>query len=80
MCVSEGVYHVAADGETSTTTDSIVVDNADRAQANLTILNSLANFSLPITGGMGTAIFTICGILLMGGAILLVAMLARKRR
>ena len=36
-------------------------------------------FQLPTTGGMGTAIFTIAGILLMGGAVVLVVVAARKR-
>lgn len=38
-------------------------------------------FNLPVTGGMGTAIFTIVGILLMGGAVVLVvAAVSRKKR
>ena len=37
------------------------------------------SFDLPVTGGMGTALFTIAGILLMGGAVLLVIVAVRKR-
>lgn len=39
-----------------------------------------AGFQLPTTGGMGTMIFTIAGILLMGGAAVLVVMAARRKR
>ena len=35
---------------------------------------------LPGTGGMGTMIFTIAGILLMGGAVALIVVAARKKR
>lgn len=38
------------------------------------------NFHLPTTGGMGTMLFTIAGILLMGGAVVLVVMAARRKR
>ncbi|HIV41984.1 MAG TPA: SpaH/EbpB family LPXTG-anchored major pilin [Candidatus Mediterraneibacter guildfordensis] len=37
-------------------------------------------FQLPTTGGMGTMIFTIAGILLMGGAVALIVVEARKKR
>ena len=37
-------------------------------------------FQLPTTGGMGTMIFTIAGILLMGGAVALIVVAARKKR
>lgn len=37
-------------------------------------------FNLPVTGGMGTMLFTIAGILLMGGAVALVVVAVRKRR
>ena len=39
-----------------------------------------AGFQLPTTGGMGTMIFTIAGILLMGGAVALIVVAARKKR
>lgn len=39
-----------------------------------------AGFQLPKTGGMGTMIFTVAGILLMGGAVALVVMAARRKR
>lgn len=39
-----------------------------------------AGFNLPVTGGMGTMLFTIAGILLMGGAVALVVVAVRKRR
>lgn len=39
-----------------------------------------AGFQLPVTGGAGTMLFTVCGILLMGGAVAMVVVLARKKR
>ncbi len=49
----------------------IVIDEKEMGYAEeVTILNT-ANVSLPITGGMGTLLFTISGIALMGAAALL---------
>ena len=39
-----------------------------------------AGFQLPTTGGMGTMMFTIAGILIMGGAVALIVVAARKKR
>lgn len=39
-----------------------------------------AGFNLPTTGGMGTAIFTIAGIILMAGAVTMVVVISRKKR
>lgn len=58
----------------------------DKATVNentvvLSVENTSANdagFTLPITGGMGTMLFTIAGILLMGGAVVLVIAVRRK--
>lgn len=46
--------------------------------AEVTILNT-ANVSLPITGGMGTLIFTFSGIALMGAAALLYIRSRKKK-
>lgn len=39
-----------------------------------------AGFDLPKTGGIGTMLFTVGGILLMGGAVFLVVLISRKTR
>nr|WP_317412885.1 SpaH/EbpB family LPXTG-anchored major pilin [uncultured Solibaculum sp.] len=39
-----------------------------------------AGFELPTTGGMGTVIFTVVGLTLMGGAIVLVVLAAKKKK
>lgn len=39
-----------------------------------------AAFDLPYTGGMGTLIFTVVGILLMGGAAIMVLMISRRKK
>ncbi len=45
--------------------------NEDNAYADATFVNK-KGFNLPKTGGAGTAIFTLIGVALMGGALLLV--------
>ena len=37
-------------------------------------------FQLPVTGGMGTILFTAVGILLMGAAVILLIFAVRKNR
>ena len=37
-------------------------------------------FALPVTGGAGTVIFTMAGILLMGGAVALLVVVLRRKR
>lgn len=37
-------------------------------------------FDLPVTGGMGTALFTIAGIILMAGAVTMVVVVSKKKR
>ena len=39
-----------------------------------------AGFDLPKTGGMGTLIFTIAGIILMAGAVTMITVIARKKK
>ena len=46
---------------------SVTVENSD-------------GFSLPTTGGMGTLIFTVTGVVLMGAAVLMFIVVRRKRR
>lgn len=45
-----------------------------------TITNRKASFILPKTGGIGTAVFTAAGVLLMGGAVALLAFFSRKKK
>lgn len=54
-----------------------IKDTEDDYTAEVTILNT-ANVSLPITGGIGTLIFTFSGIALMGAAVLLYIRSRRK--
>lgn len=50
---------------------SLIVENTNAEDAG---------FTLPTTGGMGTTIFTIVGILLMGGAAAMVVMISRRKK
>lgn len=46
---------------------------------SVTVRNS-AEFELPTTGGIGTTVFTVAGIVIMGAAIMLIAFGDRKKR
>lgn len=37
-------------------------------------------FQLPVTGGMGTILFTAVGVVLMGAAVILLVVIIRKKR
>ena len=39
-----------------------------------------AGLQLPKTGGMGTLIFTIAGIILMAGAVTMITVIARRKK
>lgn len=72
------------------TEGTVVFQNADLIDGtktdnivSLEIVNTSsedAGFQLPTTGGMGTMIFTIAGILIMAGAITMVVVISRKKR
>lgn len=55
------------------------VENDTDAYVDLTVGNS-KGFNLPSTGGMGTVLFSIAGIVLMAGAAVMLIVLMRKRR
>lgn len=65
--------------------DGIPEDDADGkiiygdCMVPVTVVNT-AMFALPETGGLGTVLYTVIGILLMAGGILLVAVFLRKRK
>lgn len=60
--------------------DSANVNGTAKNTADLTITNSTSDFNLPTTGGIGTMIFTVCGIILMGGAVVMMVMASKKRK
>lgn len=60
-----------AEGEEETT------DKKDNGMVELEVSNT-KGFTLPQTGGFGTVLFTMIGIVLMGGGVLLVAVFLRK--
>ncbi len=51
--------------------NSASVDTQKTWQLNFVLTNGKSNFNLPITGGIGTAVFTIGGIMIMAGAVML---------
>ena len=58
---------------------SVGVDGTDDNQGNVGISNSTSDFDLPQTGGIGTVIFTVAGILIMSGAVILLVTASKKK-
>lgn len=58
---------------------SVGVDGTDDNQGNVGISNSISDFDLPQTGGIGTVIFTVAGILIMSGAVILLVTASKKK-
>ncbi len=59
--------------------DGIVDDKgATTGYVQATVVNT-QGFVLPTTGGMGTALFTIAGVVLMGASVLVLALFVRRR-
>ena len=59
---------------------NMVEDNGSvNAEAPLTVVNT-RGFDLPKTGDNGTFVFTVVGILLMAGAVSVIALVSRKKR
>ena len=54
-------------------------DGSANAEAPLTVVNT-SGFDLPQTGDHGTWMFTVVGILLMAGAVSVIALVSRKKR
>lgn len=64
----------------STTDDGVDVKGT---MISFKVVNKTAKeglFNLPVTGGAGTVIFTMAGILLMGGAVALLVVVLRRKR
>ena len=59
---------------------SASVDTQKTWQLNFVLTNGKSNFNLPITGGIGTAVFTIGGIMIMAGAVMLLTYAIRRSR
>lgn len=80
----EGGNPDGADGtlDNSSATGAIIdgEPTVDGSDLNVTIRNTTSDFNLPSTGGMGTMIFTVAGILLMGGAAVLVVVALKRRK
>ena len=62
----------------STTEGDTQVPSTDNGLLSITVENT-KGFTLPRTGGIGTVLFTMVGIVLMGGGVLLIAVFLRKR-
>lgn len=63
------------DGNSS---EKVTVNGTDTGRLTTTITNN-KGFNLPSTGGMGTYIFTIGGLVVMAGAVLLLVSSKKKR-
>lgn len=69
------------EGSTATGTtikaESVVINGK---VLNMTLINTTTGFELPVTGGMGTIMFTAVGVVLMAGGVLLVILNLKKRK
>lgn len=80
------VFGVLDNSSATSTGETIVIKGGVDIEGNLikfniqNISSDDADFDLPATGGMGTMIFTVAGILLMGGAVALVVVAMKKRK
>lgn len=68
------------DSKEQPTTDTTTTQTTekDNGLVSITVENT-KGFTLPRTGGIGTVLFTMVGIVLMGGGVLLIAVFLRKR-
>lgn len=81
-------YELPADPETEITLaddngadgkpDGILNNDTDGTREQ-TVVNTKPGF-LPKTGGIGTAVFTVCGIVLMAGAVVLLVCVSRRKK
>ena len=76
----KGTLEASKAGGTNVKANSVAVDEEKAWQLNFTLTNGKSNFNLPITGGIGTAIFTIGGIMIMAGAVMLLTYAIRRSR
>ena len=56
-----------------------ILNNDKDGTYEQTVVNTKPGF-LPKTGGIGTAVFTVCGILLMAGAVVLLVTVSRRKK
>ena len=68
---------LADDADASGKPDGILNNDTDGTYEG-TVVNAKPGI-LPSTGGIGTAVFTVCGILLMAGAVLLMVVVTRRK-
>lgn len=84
VVIADDDVNGAIDSENVTNTGTVQVDNIGVAQ-NITsfdvtnINNEDAGFTLPVTGGMGTMVFTILGMALMAGAVTIIVVSRKKK-
>ena len=72
--------YMTASAKVDTNDVTMLEDNGSaNAEAPLTVVNT-SGFDLPQTGDMGTAIFTVTGILLMTGAAVIILLACRKKK
>lgn len=74
-----GACVVAIDGVDVTATETVTINGADATIAKITVENK-RGFILPTTGGTGTWMFTICGLALMAGAVVVFAVKRKKAK
>lgn len=62
-----------------TATETVTINGSEATIAKITVENK-KGFILPTTGGTGTWMFTICGLVLMVGAVVIFAVKRKKAK
>lgn len=78
-----GEKGVFATGDCTVTSSTLVADSQQVSGyiLNFSLSNSkLGDFQLPVTGGMGTVLFTAGGLVLMAGGALLIVLMIKRRK
>lgn len=74
-----GACVVAVGGEDVTAAETVTINGAEATLAKITVENK-KGFTLPTTGGVGTWMFTIGGLVLMAGAVVVFAVNRKKAK
>lgn len=80
ITIADTDFNGIPDSKEQSTTDTTTTQTTDKDNGLVSItVENTKGFTLPRTGGIGTVLFSMIGIVLMGSGVLLVAVFLRKR-
>ena len=80
ITIADTNFNGIPDSKEQSTTDTTTTQTTDKDNGLVSItVENTKGFTLPRTGGIGTVLFSMIGIVLMGSGVLLVAVFLRKR-